>query len=203
MFASAKTIDFKGKSLKLSPLEFIILVRIRVAGNVGISGYTLMKDLDRIFAGTWTAKSGTVYPLLYRLFKEKKLIDAEEVKSPVGPAKTVYKLKEYTCMVLDDVIQQSFYNELKFLMNYIELLLNNLEHGFQKGFVLPSSLDRFKEGLDNLIEQASQYRNRIDEIKVKQVKNVVCSECGMEIERPANYCPHCGSSVVTSENADQ
>ena len=50
---------------KLTPLEFTIIESI--FNSKQLSGYDLIKNLNRHFAGTWEAHSGTVYPILSNL----------------------------------------------------------------------------------------------------------------------------------------
>ena len=74
---------------KLTPLEFTI---IEVIFNTqALSGYDLMLSLNRHFAGTWEAKSGTIYPILSKLEKNG-FLKSKMVKSPIGPLRKVYTL---------------------------------------------------------------------------------------------------------------
>jgi predicted transcriptional regulator len=59
---------FKNRDKKeITPLEFTVLEQI--FNYKEISGYDLIQTLNRHFAGTWEAKSGTIYPLLSKLAK--------------------------------------------------------------------------------------------------------------------------------------
>ena len=55
------------KKERLTPLEFTILENVFNAEK--ITGYDLIQRLNDQFAGTWEAKSGTIYPILSKLKK--------------------------------------------------------------------------------------------------------------------------------------
>ncbi|MHA2393186.1 MAG: PadR family transcriptional regulator, partial [Promethearchaeota archaeon] len=76
---------------KLTPLEFTIIETI--FNSKQLSGYDLIKNLNRHFAGTWEAHSGTVYPILSKLERDG-FLKAQKIKSPIGPLRKVYSLTE-------------------------------------------------------------------------------------------------------------
>lgn len=75
---------------KLTPLEFTIIETI--FNSKELSGYDLMVNLNKQFAGTWEAHSGTIYPILRKL-ENNGFLKAKTVKSPIGPLRKVYSNK--------------------------------------------------------------------------------------------------------------
>ncbi|MFX1324911.1 MAG: PadR family transcriptional regulator, partial [Promethearchaeota archaeon] len=71
---------------KLTPLEFTIIETI--FNSKQLSGYDLIRNLNRHFAGTWEAQSGTIYPILSKL-ERNGFLSAQKVKSPIGPLRKV------------------------------------------------------------------------------------------------------------------
>ena len=70
---------------KLTPLEFTIIESI--FNSKQLSGYDLIRNLNRHFAGTWEAQSGTIYPMLSKLEKDG-FLKAQKVKSPIAVSYT-------------------------------------------------------------------------------------------------------------------
>ena len=118
----------KMEKVSLSPLEVLILsqLRSRELRNKGIEvgqyGYEMIQQLNELFAGTWEAKSGTIYPILSKLEGKKKLIMGKREKSPLGPVKKVYVLEPKGRMSIDAIIQSNFKGDLEFISQYIDLL---------------------------------------------------------------------------------
>ena len=92
---------------KLTPLEFTIIETI--FNSQQLSGYDLIKNLNRSFAGTWEAQSGTVYPILRKLEKDGYL-KAKQVKSPIGPLRKVYSLTEAGEELLKFKVKKNYYD---------------------------------------------------------------------------------------------
>ena len=118
----------KMEKVSLSPLEVLILsqLRSRELRNKGIEvgqyGYEMIQQLNELFAGTWEAKSGTIYPILSKLEGKKKLIMGKREKSPLGPVKKVYVLEPKGRVSIDAIIQSNFKGDLEFISQYIDLL---------------------------------------------------------------------------------
>ncbi len=120
----------KGKKSKinLSPIEFLIMSQlrnreIRNGGEpIGQYGYEMIKDLDELFAGSWSAKSGTINPILSKLETNKNMLIGERKKSPLGPVKKVYILTDEGREVIDQIITQSIEMDIEFIQNYLELM---------------------------------------------------------------------------------
>ena len=119
--------DKKTEKVSLSPLEVLILAQLRSRelrnkGEVGQYGYEMIQQLNELFAGTWEAKSGTIYPILSKLEGKKKLIFGKREKSPLGPVKKVYVLEPKGRVSIDAIIHSNFKGDLEFISQYIDLL---------------------------------------------------------------------------------
>ena len=101
---------------KLTPLEFTILESIFNAKQ--ISGYDLIHNLNKHFAGTWKARSGTIYPLLSKL-KRKGFLDSISRKSPIGPMVTLYYLSPPGEAILKNKVNKNFVDQLKLTENLL------------------------------------------------------------------------------------
>jgi len=111
----------------LSPIEYIIIAHLRSRelrnqGDVGQYGYELIQELNKIFSGSWEAKSGTIYPILTKLDHDKALLESEEMKSPLGPVKKIYKLTSKGRSLIDAIVQEKLGSDIEFILKYIELL---------------------------------------------------------------------------------
>src|SRR5512137_2851761 len=103
---SEKTLGIKG----LSPIEFLVLAHLRNRElrneqSVGQYGYEMIQELNAMFAGSWEAKSGTIYPILSKLDSEKQVIRSINVQSPLGPAKKVYELTDKGRKIIDVLVK--------------------------------------------------------------------------------------------------
>ncbi len=101
MFWLGKSIQTDGETdvRCLSPIEFLVLVdfrsrELRNRENVGQYGYELIQELNDLFAGSWEAKSGTIYPILTKLDKDKHFLMEDVKQSQLGPVKKIYILTE-------------------------------------------------------------------------------------------------------------
>jgi DNA-binding PadR family transcriptional regulator len=104
------------KKNKLTPLEFTIIESI--FSNRKLSGYDLINSLNEQFAGTWTAQSGTVYPILSKL-KKNGFLNIERVKSEIGPIKKVYSLTKAGEELLKVKVNKNFQEQLNFIENFL------------------------------------------------------------------------------------
>jgi len=119
--------DKRIEKVSLSPLEVLILAQLRSRelrnkGEIGQYGYEMIQQLNELFAGTWEAKSGTIYPILSKLEGKKKLILGKREKSPLGPVKKVYVLESLGRRSIDAIIHANFQGDLEFISHYIDLL---------------------------------------------------------------------------------
>lgn len=184
MFWLGKTISPKrGPKISVSPIEYIILLHLRRRellnkNKLGQYGKELIDELNSLFAGSWEAKSGTIYPILSKLDREKDLLISEKKKSPLGPRKKVYTLTDKGRELIDDLMRQHLHSDIEFMENYSKLLVP-----FQE------MIEQEKE----LIEEAV-----IDDT----LANVVCVKCGKEIPYNAKFCPACGELLMNSSVAD-
>jgi len=116
------------KKLNLSPIEVLILTQLRSrelrndGEPVGQYGYEMIQQLNELFAGSWKAKSGTIYPILSKLEQDKKLISGERKQSPLGPVKKVYILEDLGRKCVDTIIHDKFDCDIEFVMRYLNLL---------------------------------------------------------------------------------
>ena len=67
-----KEIFKKIKKRRLTPLEFTIIEVI--FNSNALSGYDIIQTLNKHFAGTWKARSGTVYPILSKLERNLEVL---------------------------------------------------------------------------------------------------------------------------------
>ena len=191
MFFLGKKLQKKG--IKLSPLEFMILLKIYEGDNVGISGYDLMSELTITFAGMWSAKSGTIYPLLNRM-REKELIIAKDVKSEIGPAKKVFSLTELSKALIEEIILDNFEPELRFFSNYLDFVSRMIMKLSERHSIGPINLQQVKSAL----ELFSTHVNEIDLnlCDFMNINKVNCENCGTEVDKlVARFCPKCGEEV--------
>ncbi|MCF2140181.1 MAG: PadR family transcriptional regulator [Candidatus Lokiarchaeota archaeon] len=120
--------DKKREKINLSPLEVLILAQLRsreLRNNgepVGQYGYEMIQDLNKLFAGSWEAKSGTIYPILSKLEGKKQMIVGSRKKSPLGPVKKVYNLLERGRKAIDEIILHNFEGDLDFILQYLNLI---------------------------------------------------------------------------------
>lgn len=176
---------------KLTPLEFTILENI--FNSKKISGYDLIQNLNKQFAGTWEAKSGTVYPILSKL-KKNGFLTVETVKSPIGPLKNLYKLTRAGEEIVKAKVNTNFEDQLNFLRNFLIELSNIYIHSFPE---------------EQMEEKVKEVQNSIEK-KLKDVKNAIpqmvkfktkCPACQVEIKRDgATFCPYCGASLFIPDD---
>ncbi len=120
--------DKQKKKINLSPIEVLILTQLRsreLRNNgqpIGQYGYEMIQNLNELFAGSWKAKSGTIYPILSKLEQNKKLITGERKQSPLGPVKRVYTLEDLGRECIDYTIYNRFEGDIEFVMRYLNLL---------------------------------------------------------------------------------
>ncbi|MBN2151755.1 MAG: helix-turn-helix transcriptional regulator, partial [Candidatus Lokiarchaeota archaeon] len=152
MLNVGKTLRYKGRLIKLSPHEFITLLKIRMS-SAGISGYKLISDLAKTFAGSWAPQSGTIYPILRRLADEKNLIVEKAEKTPIGPAVKVYKAASDVGSVIDSVLLEHYKSDIDFFGNYIDLLFENFEQSVKAGLVPTAIGPEVQSVLDGLIRK--------------------------------------------------
>ena len=173
--------DKHKKKINLSPIEVLILTQLRsreLRNNgepVGQYGYEMIQQLNELFAGSWKAKSGTIYPILSKLEKNKKLITGERKQSPLGPVKRVYILEDLGRECIDYIIYERFEGDIEFVMRYLNLLtpflvkqdnITNSDEIFEKMMSIPTkSIKIAKEEAVTIVDEA--LRNR----KLESLKN--------------------------------
>ncbi|MFX1395211.1 MAG: helix-turn-helix transcriptional regulator [Promethearchaeota archaeon] len=181
--------DLKGKR-KLTPLEFTILEFI--FNNKELTGYTLIQKLNEHFAGTWTAQSGTIYPILSKL-KHKGYLKTKEVKSEIGPLKKVYFLTESGERILKVKVNRNFKDQIKFIENFLIELTSIYIHSLSE----KAEEKEIDERIDEVHELLKKLFGRVIKgIPLKMGIQITCPECNAELDqRDAVYCPFCGTSL--------
>jgi len=175
------------KKINLSPIEVLILTQLRsreLRNNgepVGQYGYEMIQNLNELFAGSWKAKSGTIYPILSKLEGTKKLITGERKQSPLGPVKRVYILEDLGRDCIDYIIYERFEGDIEFVMRYLNLLTPflvkrdndvNSDEIFEKIMSIPlKSINIAKE--EAITEVDEDLRTRKLETIKNQLKNIL------------------------------
>ena len=173
---------------KLTPLEFTIIESI--FNSKQLSGYDLIKNLNRHFAGTWEARSGTVYPILSKLEKDG-FLSAQKVKSPIGPLRKVYSLTEAGGELLKYKVNKNYLDQLKFIENFLVELSSIYIHSFPE--------EEKEERIEEIREILQlTLKNVMNNIPATLEFKTMCNQCGSEIGREVAYCPSCGASLFNS-----
>lgn len=181
--------NIKGKQ-KLTPLEFTILEFI--FNNKGFSGYDLIQRLNDHFAGSWTAQSGTIYPILSKL-KSKGFLKIKQVKSEIGPLKKVYFLTDSGERILKVKVNNNFREQMKFIKNFLIELTYVYIHSL--------SDDSEEKEIDGRIEEVQEllkktFKGVIKGIPTKMGGKITCPGCNAELDqREASYCSFCGTPL--------
>lgn len=174
------------KKSRITPLEFTIIETI--FNSKELSGYDLILNLNRHFAGTWEAQSGTIYPILSKL-KKKGFLKSRPVKSPIGPIRKVYSLTKTGEEILKVKVNKNFEDQLKFIENFLVELSSVYIHSFPK-----DEQNKRIEEVQNLLKKTIE--NSIKNIPPMLESKTRCLECGAEINREVLYCPRCGSAIM-------
>ena len=174
---------------KLTPLEFTIIETI--FNSQQLSGYDLIKNLNRSFAGTWEAQSGTVYPILRKLEKDG-FLKAKQVKSPIGPLRKVYSLTEAGEELLKFKVNKNYYEQLKFVENF----LVELSSIFIRSFPIEKQSIKIAE-IQNALNET--FKSIMQNIPPTLEFKTMCNNCGSEIGREVAYCPNCGKSLFAEK----
>ncbi|MFX1363284.1 MAG: helix-turn-helix transcriptional regulator [Promethearchaeota archaeon] len=177
---------------KLTPLEFTIIETI--FNSQQLSGYDLIRNLNRHFAGTWEARSGTIYPILRKLEKDG-FLKAKQVKSPIGPLRKVYSLTEVGEKLLKFKVNKNYYEQLKFVENFLVELSSIFIHSFPNQ-EKSKKIAEIQDALSNT------FKNVIQNIPPTLDFKIMCTKCGSEIGREVAFCPNCGESLF-QENFDE
>ncbi len=172
------------KKSRLTPLEFTIIESI--FNSKQLSGYDLIKNLNRHFAGTWEAQSGTVYPILSKLEKDG-FLKAQKVKSPIGPLRKVYSLTEVGEELLKHKVNKNYLDQLKFIENFLVELSSIYIHSFPQ--------EKREEKIEEIREALkATLKNIMDILPFALEFKTMCIKCGSEFDRDVTYCPKCGAS---------
>jgi len=178
---------FQGiKKYKLTPLEFTILETI--FNSKELAGYDLILNLNKHFAGTWEAQSGTIYPILSKL-KRDGFLGFRPVRSPIGPIRKVYSLTEAGEHILKTKVNKNFEDQLKFMGNFLIELASiyiqsyPTEEKEKKIIEVRNLIKKILETVVDTIPSTLKYKRK-------------CEKCGSEIERVASFCSFCGATML-------
>ncbi len=176
------------KKSKLTPLEFTILENI--FNNKELSGYDLIQNLNKHFAGLWIAHSGTIYPILSKL-KRNGFLRTKPVKSELGPLKKVYYLTESGESILKLKINKNFGDQINFVENFLIELVSIYIHSSEE------NEGDVEKRIDEVLELLKKsYGKVITVISSKYAIRRMCPECNAEtVRKDADYCAVCGTSL--------
>ncbi len=180
------------KKDKLTPLEFTIIETI--FNSKEQSGYDLINNLNKQFAGTWEAQSGTIYPILRKL-ENSGFLKSRTVKSPIGPLRKVYSLTEAGGAILKYKVNKNYLDQLKFTENFLVELSSIYIHSFPE-----EEKEEIIKEIKSLLEET--FENVSLSLKLKFEFKAKCQECGSEINREAQFCPTCGTSLLPTIEGD-
>ncbi|MHA1340096.1 MAG: helix-turn-helix transcriptional regulator [Promethearchaeota archaeon] len=197
------------KYYKLSAIEYVILLHLRHrelrAGNnrkLGQYGYELIEELNKIFSGAWEAKSGTIYPILTKLHKEKGLLRSELKKSPLGPVKKIYTLSEEGRRLIDAIVRVNLEADMQFIKNYQEIL--NLFKKYFKELELNEPIiedselsEQNKEDVENKTKKSIVLEK--DQKKIK----IYCPLCNAELIGIEKFCHNCGAPLKSTKKSNK
>ncbi len=182
----------KIKKNKLTPLEFTIIEVI--FNSNALSGYDIIQTLNKHFAGTWKARSGTVYPILSKL-ERNGFLKSKAVKSPIGPIRKVYTLTDAGEEILKLKVNKNYADQLKFLENFIIELSSIYVKSYPKE-VRKEIIDEVQTTLNESFERIK------DSIPSTLRFKANCTNCGIEIGRKVAYCPFCGTQLAPEEESE-
>lgn len=173
---------------RLTPLEFTILESI--LQNNGISRSYLIEILNEKFAGTWKAKSGSIYPKISKL-KARGYLEDKKVKSPIGPLTTIYTITKAGREIVKTKINKNFDNQITFIHNF----LIELSSIYIKSFPIKEQ----DQVLQNIIfKLKNKFRDIIEKIPKTLKPMKTCPECGLKfpIDEDINFCPECATPAT-------
>ena len=182
----------KIKKNKLTPLEFTIIEVI--FNSNALSGYDIIQTLNKHFAGTWKARSGTVYPILSKL-ERNGFLKSKAVKSPIGPIRKVYTLTDAGEEILKLKVNKNYADQLKFLENFI-IELSSIYVKSHPKQVRKEIIDEVQTTLNESFERIK------DSIPSTLRFKANCTNCGIEIGRKVAYCPFCGTQLAPEKESE-
>jgi len=131
MFFGKKFFGYHGKTL--SGLDILVLSIIKnKSDEKGISGYTLIKEINATFGDMWRVSAGTIYPLLQRL-NSKDLVEIEEIierNRNIKYYKVTNNGKEKLKNLLDNKLEGNF---LK-VLDYVRTVISGIPTTFKEKF---------------------------------------------------------------------
>lgn len=175
MFGLGKRVKSKlNPKISVSPIEYAIMAHLRrreilKKEQLGQYGNELIKELNKLFEGTWIAQSGTIYPILTKMDdpSDKDLLQSENKKTELGPVKKIYRLTDNGRMVIDQLLFENYRTELEFMERY-------------KEFLKPIE-QFFKVNKPQIISSTEDAK--------------ICPNCGEILEKRARFCSICGEKI--------
>ncbi|MEX2682714.1 MAG: helix-turn-helix transcriptional regulator [Candidatus Sigynarchaeota archaeon] len=195
-----KKLKIKGVDVKLSPLEFMILLKVYQADPIGISGYDLINDLNKTFAGMWTPQSGTIYPLLSRMQGEK-YIEGQEQKSALGPAKKVFRLTDFSRGFIEVMLLENFEPELIFFGNYLDFIAEMMIKVRMKDPASGINFPKIKLAIEHFSTHIRDTLKKVEDFSTNVASGNYppCKNCGAVIARESRFCPSCGTAIAAAK----
>ncbi len=131
MFFGKKFFGYQGKTL--SGLDILVLSIIKnKSDEKGISGYKLIKEINKLFGDMWKVSAGTIYPLLQRLDSKDfvEIIETVEKNRNIKYYKITVSGKEKLTSILDNKLEGNF---LK-VLDYVKTVISGIPITFKQKF---------------------------------------------------------------------
>ena len=176
MFFGKRFLGYHGQTL--SGLDILVLSIIKnKSDEKGISGYTLIKEINSTFGDMWKVSAGTIYPLLERL-NTKGFVEIEEIIERNRNLK-YYKVsedgKEKLKILLNDKLEGNFFK----VLDYVRTVISGIPTTFTEKFedmcsCFPSHHGPSSCGISEDHQQRDVTKLNLTQIKTKivQLENV-------------------------------
>jgi len=170
----------------LTGLEILVLSIIK--NNESISGYEIIKKINKKYHDLWKASAGTIYPLLNRLL-ERSLIEMHEDITE-NRLKKLYKITEVGKEALRKVLEHDFKPSISTFGDVIRTIFKaipiqeTLEEAFcgfpfyesheekiDQSDLSQNNIKKVKMIIERLIQVRDSLEGRIDHIKTK-IENI-------------------------------
>lgn len=176
MFFGKRFFGYQGKSF--SGLDILVLSIIKnKSDEKGISGYTLMKEINATFGEMWKVSAGTIYPLLERLHTKGyvEIIELNENNRDIKYYKISVEGDKRLKNILDDKLEGNF---LK-VLDYVRTVISGIPTTFTEKFedmcsCFPSHHGPSSCGISEDHQQRDVTKLNLTQIKTKivQLENV-------------------------------
>jgi PadR family transcriptional regulator PadR len=105
----------------ISGLEILVLSIIKNAEEK-ISGYEIIQEINEKFGKIWKASAGTIYPLLHRLDRQKR-VESEEIIDENNRQKRIYKISQEGVKELKKVLEDNLPLSIETLGDYLKTVI--------------------------------------------------------------------------------